>query len=84
MSGTLGAPRSICLAATTLSQTACTLQVTFRALASSERRDGSVVRDRGYAPAPRETVTPALDAVLNHASLGHVRVACDLPPPRLG
>lgn len=85
MSGTLGAPRSICLAATTLTHSACTIQVTFRALASRERGgECSSVRDRAFAEMPRELVTPAPGSPVADASTGHVRVACDLPPPSVG
>ena len=85
MSGGLGAPRTLGLAAATIGQTACSLQVSFRALASRESRSGEVrsgLSVGSVRPVPA-IASARLGAPAHDGAIGFVRLSGDLPPPAL-
>ena len=86
MSGPLGAPRSLCLAASTIGRTAGTLQVTFLALASREHvtAEREITTSGRYVRPSAVLSCAALGAPAMDASSGHVRTRTDLPPPMIG
>jgi len=86
MSGPLGAPRSLCLAASTIGRSAGTLQVSFLALASRERATAGREADPsiGHARPAAVLSSAALGAPAMDASSGFVRTRTDLPPPMIG
>jgi len=83
MSGPIGAPRTLCLAAATIGQTASTFQSTFRSLTSRDfaRESGSTGPKTAQA-SPRVAHEPSAVAPANRA-LAHVRTRGSLPPPAL-
>lgn len=84
MSGPLGAPRSLCMAASTIGQTACSLQVTIRALTARRAQSCARTDDLSFPKASLcHTALPVVETRADR-EMGHVRVRTAMPPPAMG
>jgi len=84
MSGPVGAPRTFCLAAATIGQTASTFQSTFRALTSRATEREARSAGPESARAAHTVMASGSAAAPAHRALAHVRMRGSLPPPAIG